>query len=104
MAKSIADRLRDAPHLDHSFLSPNGRMSSRARAAEMERVFGGENKITMEELRAAHLASIQPTEIEKLETEARRCRDHAAHGMRPRANIKQAEWCEARIAELKAMA
>lgn len=76
--------------------SPNGRMSKRAKDAAVKRLGvalfgpGGLQRATPP----------QPTERERLLREAANCRDLAARGMRPRAFIKQAEWCEARAAEL----
>lgn len=100
--KTISEKLRDAPRIDHSLLSPNGKISRRTRRTEMEKCFGGENSITLKDIHDANIASIQPSDIDRLERQAKQCREFAARGMRPRAGIKQAEWCEARIKELKA--
>lgn len=94
--KSIADKLRDAPQLDHSLLSPSGRISARARKAAMDRHFGGENAITMDDIHRERLAAIQPKTSERLRREAARLRDFAAHGMRPRAYPKLAAQLEAK--------
>lgn len=83
------------PRIDHSFLSPSGRMSARARKREIERVFGGENRISAADLRAAALAARQPSEAERMLRQAANLRELAARGMRPRAFIKQAEALEA---------
>ena len=87
-------------YLDHSLLSPNGRISPRVRKAEMDRVFGGDNLITSADLLAARLKAIQPTEAVRLRRQAATLRSLAAGGMRPRANLKTAEALEARAAEL----
>ena len=95
MSKSIADKLRDRAPLDHSMLSPSGRVSNRARNAALERQFGGENKITTRELHLARLAAIQPTQAERLRREAERLRSFAAGGMRVRAFTKEAARLDA---------
>lgn len=78
------------PSIDHSLLSPSGRMSDRARKAAMKReaakLFDGVN--------TSPRLPPQPTKRERLLREAAQCRDFAARGMRPRAFIKQAELCE----------
>jgi len=89
------------PTIDHSFLSPSGRISKRARAAEMNRVFGGANLIAADDLHRARLVAIQPTEIVRLRRDAARLRQLAAGGMKPRAFTKQADAIEARIAALQ---
>jgi hypothetical protein len=66
------------PHIDHSLLSPNGRISKRARQAELDRVFGGENRITTADLRAAALAARQPTQAERLLRQPANLRELAA--------------------------
>lgn len=77
--------------------SPNGRMSKRAHVAAQEKL--GETLFGPGGLQRPGLPT-QPTERECLLREAAQCRDHAARGMRPRANVKQAEWCEARAGAL----
>lgn len=88
--------------VDHSFLSPCGRISKRARAAEMDRVFGGANLITSGDLYRQRLAAIQPTEIVRLQRDAARLRQLAAGGMKPRAFTKAADLLDAQIAALQA--
>lgn len=86
------------PSIDHSLISPSGRMSKRARAAaqkENARLLFGDTGLQRPGLPP------QPTERERLLREARQCRELAARGMRPRAFVKQAEWCEARAAALE---
>ena len=90
------------PTVDHSFLSPSGRISKRARAAEMARVFGGANLITAADLHRARLAAIQPTEIIRLQRQSAHLRQLAAAGMKPRAFSKQADALDAQIAALRA--
>lgn len=88
-----ADTMSDAIALS----SPNGRMSKRAKIDAQKRLsralFGDYVPPTLPP---------QPSEIEKLQREAAQCRDLASRGMRPRAFIKQAEWCEQRIAAIAA--
>lgn len=73
--------------------SPSGRMSNRSRAAAQaklgEMLFGGYQPSKL---------PLQPSKADRLRQEAAQCRDLAARGMRPRAFIKQAEWCEAQAA------
>lgn len=71
-------------------------MSKRARAAANERLrrelFGdGFKRHTPE----------QPSQVEALITQAKRLRELAARGMKPRAYLKQAEALEARARDLK---
>lgn len=75
--------------------SPNGRMSERAKREAMRRL----GDALFGDFQPPSLPS-QPTEIERLQREATQCRDLAARGMRPRAFVRQAEWCERRIAAL----
>ncbi len=96
------------PSIDHSLLSPSGRMSGRARKAalarETERLFGGENLITMADLHKAYLASIQPTKAENLRRSAANLRDLAARGMKVRAYPKMAAVMEAEADRLEGTA
>ena len=101
---TIEERLKNTPHIDHGILGRDGKLSRRVVKAEMNRVFGGEHLITAAELRADHLARIQPTEIARLEREARLYRDIAARGMGRRKYTKLAEKCEAKIVELRSAA
>lgn len=71
--------------------SPSGRMSGRARRAAQERLrvslFGPEGL-------AAPGLPPQPSKRERLLQQAARLRDLAARGMRPRANLRDAEALE----------
>lgn len=84
------------PSIDHSTLSPSGRVSERARHAALERtrveLFGEEG------LQRAPVP--QPTEQESLLRQAANLRDLAERGMSPRLFVKQAAELEARAAEL----
>ena len=78
------------PSIDHSFLSPSGRVSKRARKAAQE--------ITRHELFGDGLpypTCKQPTDRERLLQHAARLRDLAERGMRPKAFIREAEALEA---------
>lgn len=85
------------PSIDHSLLSPSGHMSARARKAAMRR--------EVEQLFAGMVLTPapprQPDKRERLLREAAQCRDLASRGFRPRAGIKQAEWCEQQAALLQ---
>lgn len=83
------------PAIDHGLLSPSGRMSKRARDAAMKR----ETARLFEGVDLRPMLPPQPSKRECLLTEAARCRDHAARGMRPRANLKQTALCERLAAE-----
>ena len=86
----------DWPSIDHSILSPSGRVSKRARNAALER--------TRRELFGDGLpypTCPQPTERECLLRQARNLRDLAARGMKPRAFTKEANILE-RMAALLA--
>lgn len=80
------------PAIDHSLLSPSGRMSKRARAAALQReaarLFPG---WTREDFtgRAA-----QPSKREQLLTQAARLRELAARGMSPRKFTREAAQLE----------
>lgn len=86
------------PSIDHSTLSPSGRVSARARKAalkrEAERLFSGVDlspktpELTTEERHQALLRSAQ------------NLRDLAARGVKPRAYIKAAEKLEKEAEEL----
>lgn len=90
------------PRIDHSLLSPSGRMSKRARAAAMERervkLFGEQGL----QSRAIQNKPSSADRIIQLTAEAKRCRDFVANGYRTRAFTKQAEECAAEIARLTA--
>lgn len=92
-----ADTMSDAI----AIASPNGRMSKRAKDDAQKRL--GEALFGPGGLQRPGLPP-QPSEAERLAREAAQCREHAARGLRPRANIKQAEWCERRIEALAAPA
>jgi hypothetical protein len=95
MANNLPARTADTMSDAIALSSPNGRMSKRAKEAAQKRLgdaLFGDYALTS--------LPPQPSEIVKLEREAKQCRDLAARGMRPRAFIKQAEWCERRIALL----
>jgi hypothetical protein len=85
----------DRPGLDHSLLSPSGKVSSRARQAALRRavvdIFGPEG------LQPASVS--QPSERETLVRQARELRDLAARGMSPRKCRKQAALLEARASK-----
>ena len=78
------------PSIDHSFISPNGRISDRARKEYMKRftkeLFGEEGMPAP--------TCRQPSKKESYLRQARELRDLAARGMKPRAYIKQAEMLE----------
>ena len=78
------------PSIDHSLLSPSGRVSKRARKAALER--------TRRELFGDGLpfpTCKQPSKAERLLREAATLRDLADRGMRPRAHRKEADKLEA---------
>ncbi len=83
------------PSIDHSILSPSGRVSKRARNAALER--------TRRELFGDGLAfpfCKQPTKRESLLRQARNLRALAARGMSTRALNKQAAALEKQAAEI----
>lgn len=85
------------PSIDHSFLSPSGRVSKRARRASDER--------TRRELFGDGLEfprCRQPSERERLLRTAHELRGLASRGMKPRAYVKQAAMLEALAAKLPA--
>ncbi len=67
------------PSIDHSFLSPSGRVSKRARKAMLAQV---SRELFPDGLSRPRCK--QPTENERLLRHAARLRDLAAGGMRPR--------------------
>lgn len=83
------------PSIDHSLLSPNGKVSKRARKAALERarreLFGN----GWEPPQAA-----KPDEIEAMKQSAQDLRDLAKRGMRPRAHLKKAEEIERAISDM----
>lgn len=88
------------PSIDHSQLSPNGRVSKRARKAmhtvNAALLFPPELQA---EIRANRRAN-QPTKQERLRRQAANLRDLAARGMKPRAFPKEAARLEAEAAAL----
>lgn len=78
------------PAIDHSLLSPSGRMSKRARKAALQReaarLFAGIN------LKGE---APQESERDRLLRTAQTLRDLANGGMKPRAYMKEAERLEA---------
>lgn len=81
------------PSIDHSLLSPSGRMSKRARAAalkrEGERLFPPgtfESTKTGDQIRREKIASLRRTALE--------LRQLAARGMSPRKHAKAADALE----------
>ena len=84
------------PAIDHSLLSPSGRMSKRARAAaikrEGERLFKGVGNLKG--------STPQPSKREQLLRQAARLHELAARGMKPRAYLKEAMKCEAQAKAL----
>ena len=87
----------DYPTIDHSILSPSGRVSKRAEAAAKERtrreLFGekGLERPTVP----------QPTEAESLRRRAAELRSLAERGMKPKAYARKAAELEARADELE---
>ena len=77
------------PSVDHSLLSPSGRMSKRARRAALERtrreLFG--DGITLRKL-------TPDVSAQAWRHRAAMFRDLAARGLKPRAHLKEAERCE----------
>lgn len=84
------------PSIDHSILSPSGRVSKRSRAAAMERtrveLFGPEG------LQRAPVP--QPSKRERLIQRLTLIEGLAANGMHPRAFKKEAAIIRAQLAEL----
>lgn len=80
------------PSIDHSILSPSGRISKRAEKAAKARA-------TLELFGPNGLArprAEQPTESESLLRQAAELRELAARGMHPRSYIRKAEELERR--------
>ena len=77
------------PSIDHSILSPSGRVSKRARKAALERarreLFGGGLPMPRCE---------QPTAKTHLLRQAAELRALAARGMKPRTFTKEADYLE----------
>ena len=84
------------PSIDHSLLSPSGRMSKRAREAAMKR----EAKILFAGI-DLNPPVPQPTEAERLRRWATELRALAERGMKPRAYAKKAAELEARAEQLE---
>lgn len=78
------------PSIDHSLLSPSGRMSKRARAVALKREAARLFPPDFDWSRAIP----QPTKREQLLRQATHLRDLAAQGMKPRAYRKEAERLE----------
>jgi hypothetical protein len=91
--KSNKEGMMDYPSIDHSFVSPCGHISKRAKKQYLERfaneLFGDRSCLIP--------TCKQPTEKENLLRRAKELRELAERGMKPRAFIK-----EARVLELKA--
>jgi hypothetical protein len=87
--------MTDRPSIDHSLLSPSGRMSKRARkqalAREAERLFPPGTFDTTRK---------QPSEAEALRAHAARLEDLAARGMSTPRYRKQAAQARAQADEL----
>ena len=83
----------DRPSIDHSLLSPSGRMSKRARKAAMAREHDRLFPPGYWE-RVNHTP--QPTERERDLAHAKRLREFAARGMSVRKFTKEAERLEAK--------
>lgn len=99
MAGTLPPRTGATMGMAIAMSSPSGRMSNAARLradAQLRKELFGD--WTPDPLPP------QPSKAESLLREARQCRDLAARGFRPRAGIKQAEWCEAKAARLAQMA
>ncbi len=83
------------PSIDHSLLSPNGRVSKRARASALAREaarlfppgYWDEAPLSQAEQDAQRAASLRGT--------AKTLRDLAARGMHPRKYVKEADRLEA---------
>lgn len=89
------------PSIDHSMLSPSGRVSKRARAAAMkrehDRLFPPGFWDKQEPTEAERIAA----EVEALRRQAAQLRDLAARGMKPRAYPKLAAELEAKADALE---
>lgn len=90
------------PTIDHSVLSPNGRVSKRARAAKMAiehaKLFEGV------ELAPPPAPPTKADRLARLQRELINLRARAAAGERARYHTRQADLCERLIAQLKAEA
>lgn len=87
------DTLSDAV----AMTSPSGRMSKRAKNAAQRQLSAdlfGPSGLPRPRLPP------QPAERDKLLRDAAMFRELAARGMRAKANLKQAAWCEARADEI----
>ena len=87
------------PSIDHSVLSPNGRISKRASAAKMAiehaKLFDG---LTVT---PAPPATSKPSRIVRLQGELVMLRERAAAGDRPRFHNRRADLCERLIGQLQ---
>lgn len=84
------------PSIDHSLISPSGRMSKRARAAALER----ERVKLFGEAGLQRSGPKQPSERQRLMYRLRDVRAWHAAGMHPRSFAKEIKMLEARIAGL----
>lgn len=84
------------PSIDHSLLSPSGRMSKRARAAALER----ERVKLFGEAGLQRPEPPQSSERQKLEYRLRDVRDWYARGMHPRLFKREIAELEAKLAAL----
>lgn len=84
------------PSIDHSLLSPSGKISKsaleRAKKREHERLFNG--------IEVGPKLPVQPTEAQALRQKASELYALAARGMKPRAYKKAADDCIKRALEL----
>ena len=86
------------PSIDHSLISPSGRMSKRARSAALER----ERVRLFGEAGLQRPTPKQPTELQRIEWRIRDLRSWIAAGMRPRVFGRELAELEARAKQLRA--
>lgn len=86
------------PSIDHSLISPSGRMSKRARAAAMKREAA--RLFPDDGVQRLQLPTPQPAEAERLRAHAARLEDLAARGMSPRRYRRLAAEARAEAARL----
>jgi hypothetical protein len=96
MAGTLPPRTGDTMGMAIAMSSPSGRMSQTARTRATDAL----GKALFGDWTPDPLPP-QPTRAESLRREAAQCRELAARGFRPRAGIKQAEWCEAEADRLE---
>lgn len=91
-----------APGLDHSLLSPCGKMSKRALEAAKKRaeldIFGPEGAAAFFE--GIRIKTAQPSERDYLLCKAAEFRELASRGIRPRKHMREAARLEALAASL----